>query len=267
MKIGVKIVVPILFLIQSLWGLKIEPFPKSGNLVDIFNTNCLQMTQSQQLLKAYIMKGLGSSFGNPSESLKIAIPAYEKRAVKIADYFKSRLQEPSAKKAFDDAFTLWRESRKLLEEKPTPENALVIKENFSRMIPLLLKGSGPIAKKTDGLELLSLTGMLCRGPMQISIDYLLKIWGADMPGYEEEMTKIIKDFHTHLETLKANRLNDEKSLKLLRDASNGFRYFEMMYNAKSTFVPSLLSHKADQNFQIIREIKSIYRQKVEAEKK
>ncbi len=57
-----------------LGAFEIDPFPENGTLTDVFNTNCLQMTQSQQMLKAYIMKGLHSTFDNPAGDLKRAIP-------------------------------------------------------------------------------------------------------------------------------------------------------------------------------------------------
>jgi hypothetical protein len=258
-----KVFISIFVVSSMLWGFNIEPFPKKGEIVEVFNTNCLQMTQSQQLLKAYIMKGLGSNFGNPSDSLKKAIPIYDKRIVQISDYFKERLDDDKAKESFDKALRLWRESKKMLETPPTKENALAIKENFSKMIPLLLEGTMPIAKKTKGLELLSLTGKLCRGPLKISIDYLLKLWGVDIPEYESEMESIIENFHKDLEELKSNPLNNEKSMKLLKRAEDGFRYFEFMHNSKNIFIPSLLSRKADENFMIIREIKKIYKSEVE----
>jgi len=34
---------------------EIDPFNPKASLVENFSTNCLQMTQSQQILKAYIM--------------------------------------------------------------------------------------------------------------------------------------------------------------------------------------------------------------------
>ena len=263
MKIAKSFIISIIATVNIAWGLNIDSFPKDGGLVEVFNSNCLQMTQSQQMLKAYIMKGLGSSFGKPSESLKKAIPLYDRRIVQISDYFKERLDDDKAKESFDKALRLWRESKKMLEAPPTKENALEIKENFNKMIPLLLEGTMPIAKKTGGLELLSLTGKLCRGPLKISIDYLLKLWGVDIPQYESEMENIIENFHKNLEELKSNPLNNDKSMKLLKRAEDGFRYFEFMHNSKNIFIPSLLSRKADENFMIIREIKKIYKSEVE----
>ena len=259
---GIKKLLLVLTLLSaSLSALQIDPFPKNGTLKDIFNTNCLQMTQSQQMLKAYIMKGLNSTFDDPAGSLKRAVPAYDRRFRKIKKYFQSRLKEnPEAVQAFDQAQTIWNESKKILEAHPTKEGALKLKENFSRMIPLLLKGSKPAAN--GGLELLSLTGKLCRGPMKITIDYLLKLWGAEMPDYEADVQAIIDHFHKNLKELEANPLNNDRTRKLLKEARNGFLFYEMMYNSKTRFIPNLLSRKADDNFKIIRQIKAEYKKQL-----
>jgi len=255
-------VLGLLLITGSLRALQIDPFPKNGTLTDIFNTNCLQMTQSQQMLKAYIMKGLGSTFDDPDGSLRRAIPAYDKRFGQVRAYFQKRLLgRPEAVKAFQQAQIIWDESKKILLAPPTQKGALKLKDNFSRMIPLLLQGSKPAAD--GGLELLSLTGKLCRGPMKITIDYLLKLWGAPVPDYEADVRQIIDNFHENLRELEANRLNNAHTRKLLERARKGFVFYEMMYNAKTRFIPNLLSRKADDNFRIIRAIKADYKKRLE----
>jgi hypothetical protein len=255
------LILSLLFTLGPLRAFEIDPFPKNGTLTDVFNTNCLQMTQSQQMLKAYIMKGLGSNFDDPEGSLKRAIPAYDQRFTQIRNYFQKRLKDhPEAIKAFDQAQAIWNESKKILQQPPSKEGALKLKANFSKMIPLLLRGSKPAAN--GGLELLSLTGKLCRGPMKISIDYLLKLWGARMPDYEADVQNIIDNFHQNLKELEANRLNNDYTKKLLERTRKGFMFFEMMYNSKTRYIPNLLSRKADDNFRIIRAIKAEYKKQL-----
>ena len=254
-----------LVLILLIWtgvssALKVEPIPKDATITDYFNTNCLQMTQSQQMLKAYIMKGLQSSFEDPDGKLKDAIPVYDKRFEDIKNYFQARVKDKKAKEAFDKAEQIWKDSKRILESEPTKDEALKLRENFSKMIPLLLEGSKPAAK--SGLELLSLTGKLCRDPMKISIDYLLRIWGVDLPDYEADVTSIIDEYHKHLDELRKHPLNDVKSLALLKKAERGFKFFEVMYKSHTAFVPNLISKKADDNFKIIRAIKAEYRKQI-----
>ena len=262
-----KLLMGVIIIFGSLSGdrLKIDPFPEGGTLTDIFNTNCLQMTQSQQMLKAYIMSGLNSNFDSPKSSLESAIPLYDERFRKIREYFQGIIKDKDAKKAFDEAQKIWDESREILRAKPTKDGALKLKDNFAQMIPLLLQGSKPASK--GGLELLSLTGKLCRGPMKITIDYLLRIWGVEIPNYEDEVEMIIENFHKHLTKLMMNPLNTEKSDKLLKDVKRGFMFYEVMYKSQKNFIPNLLSRKADENFSLIREIKAIYKERLKSQKK
>ncbi|RUM66097.1 MAG: hypothetical protein DSZ06_03975 [Sulfurospirillum sp.] len=265
MKHFIKIVTILVFTLTSLNAFEIFPFPKNASLTENFSTNCLQMTQSQQILKAYIMVGLKSNFQNPKENLKKAIVDYDIRAHKVKEYFQDLLKKSnkngadSAIKAFDEAMNLWQENKKMLELTPSKKNGLIIRKNFLKMINKLLDGTKPLA--TPDLELISLTGKLCRKPMEITIDYLLRIWGVDMPDFKQNVEKTINNFHKNLDTLSKSSLNNKESLALLQKAKKQFRYFEFMYKAKSHFIPSLLSKKADDNFKIIRDIKKIYKQR------
>ena len=238
---------------------EIDRFDPKASLVENFSTNCLQMTQSQQILKAYILVGLNSNFQNPKENLKRAIKAYDSRAKEIKEYFSKKLgnSNKDAKDAFERAYGLWKDSKVMLEKEPTKENSLKIKSNFLKMIEYLLQGTKPLA--TPDLELISLTGKLCRKPIEITNDYLMKLWGIEIPNYEVEIKKIMDNFHKNLKTLSQNPLNNDESLKLLKKIERDFRFFEVMYNSKSRFIPNLLSKKADDNFKVIRKIKQIYK--------
>ena len=125
------------------------------------------------------------------------------------------------------------------------------------MINKLLAGTKPLA--TPELELISLTGKLCRKPLEITIDYLLKIWGVDLKNYDADINKIIVNYGKNLKTLSANKLNNAESQKLLAEAKKQFMYFEFAHQSGKLSIPSLLSRKADNNFKIIREIKKVFK--------
>ena len=264
-KILIKLFSLLFIFTTSHQAFEIDPFDPNATLTENFSTNCLQMTQSQQILKAYIMVGLNSNFQNPQETLKKAIKAYDKRAYEVRAYFHDLLGDKNteAKEAFDEAMKLWQQSKAMLEQQPTKANALKIKANLQKMITKLLEGTQPLA--TPDLELISLTGKLCRKPIEITNDYLMRIWGVEIPNYHKEIEKIIANFHKNLDTLSQNTLNNAESLALLEKARKQFMFFEIMYKSHSRFIPNLLSKKADDNFLIIRKIKMIY--KKEAQKR
>jgi len=248
---------------QSLFSFTIDTFNPKASLTENFSTNCLQMTQSQQILKTYVMVGLNSSFQNPKETLKKAVVDYDKRAHQMHDYFHNLLGDKNvkARASFDEALKLWESSKTMLETVPNEKNALKLRENLQTMITKLLEGTKPLA--TPDLELISLTGKLCRKPIEITIDYLMRIWGIHIEGYDKDIKKIIKNYHTNLDTLLTNKLNNKESKALLSKSRKQFMFFEFMYNAKSRFIPNLLSKKADDNFLIIRSIKKIYKKQAE----
>ena len=253
-----KLLLGIAIVFSTASAFEIDPFDPKAPLLENFSTNCLQMTQSQQILKAYIMIGLNSDFGKPKESLARAIPLYDKRAHQVREYFQQRLDgHEDAKKAFDEAMVLWNTNKEMLLKPPTKENAVKIKKNFLVMINKLLAGTKPLA--TPELELISLTGKLCRKPLEITIDYLLQIWGVEIENYEEDIQQIIDNYGKNLKTLAANPLNNEESHKLLELAKKKFQYFEYAHSNSKLSIPSLLSKTADNNFKIIRQIKKIFK--------
>jgi len=244
-------------LMGNLMAFEIDPY-KEASLLETFSTNCLQMTQSQQMLKAYVMIGLKSNFQDPKKDLKRAIVVYDSRMYKVRDYFYEKLgSHNGAKKSFDEALKLWKESKVMLESEPTKENALKIRKNFLLMINKLLEGTKPLA--TPDLELISLTGKLCRKPLEITVAYLMKIWGAEIENYDNVVTNIIDNYGKNLVILGSNKLNNDKSKSLLMKAKREFTFFQVMAKAKSRFIPSLLSKKADNNFLIIRHIKQEFK--------
>ena len=260
MKRIVEIIFIILVFIETLSSFEIDPYPKNASLTETFSINCLQMTQSQQMLKAYVMIGVKSNFQNPQKHLTKAIVDYDKRMYEVRAYFHKYLKKKSHKSgkiAFNEALKLWKINKKMLEAEPTKENVVIIQKNFLEMIDKLLAGTQPIA--TPELELISLTGKLCRKPMEVTIDYLIRMWGIEVEDYEKNIESTIAKYHANLKTLSLNKLNNEESLALLEKAKNEFKFFEFMYKSKTKFIPSLLSKKADDNFLIIRDIKHIYK--------
>ena len=260
MRLVSKVILIMLIFIEGLSAFKIDPYPKGASLTEIFSINCLQMTQSQQMLKAYVMVGVKNNFQNPEEHLSQAILDYDKRMHQVREYFYTMLtkkEHKHARKSFDDALGLWKINKKMLEMKPSKKNVLLIKKNFLKMIDKLLEGTQPIA--TPELELISLTGKLCRKPMEVTIDYLIRMWGVEVKNYHANIETTITKYHNNLKLLSKNKLNNAESLALLKKAKKEFKFFEFMYKSKTKFVPSLLSKKADDNFLIIRSIKQIYK--------
>ena len=254
----------LLVCVSTVFSFEIDPYDPKAPLLENLSTNCLQVTQGQQMFKAYIMAGLHSHFQNPRKNLLRAVPLFDKRAHQLRRYFQERLDgHVKEKKAFDEAMVFWQANKKMLEAEPTKENAIKIKKNFQQMNKKLKFGVKPLV--TPKMRLLSLTGKLCKKPFEITIDYLMAIWGIKDKQYTAHIDKIIASYAEKLKILSANSLNNAESQKLLKEAKEQFMYFEFAHQRGTLFIPSLLSKKADNNFRIIREIKKIFKRKTAEE--
>jgi len=242
-----------LFTISSL-ALEIKALPQGLTVSQALYTNCLQRTQTQQLLKAYIMVGLHSSYQNPQKSLSSGVLAYDKRFKALERFFRERIKDAEHVQYLDEANSLWEKSKTLLEAEPTKESAVQLYSNFQSMIKLLGK-TKILAKKS--FKAVSMTGGLCRDPLYLSNLYLMKLWGADLPEYEAKMQKIIAHFKKNVTTLKAYQGSTDEIKMHIANAEDAFQFFTFMYEHKVT-IPTLISKKADSIFLEIRTIKSLY---------
>ncbi len=235
-------------------GLDIKELPKEMHVSKALYINCLQRTQTQQLLKTYLMIGLHSSYKNPKKSLAEAIPRYDKRFGKLDTFFRARIKDTEHIAYLDKAVQLWKESKTLLEASPTPEHGKQLYKNFKTLVKLLGKAK-VLAKKS--FKAVSMTGGLCRDPLYISNLYLLHLWGAAMPDYDQKMQKTFSHFSKNIKKLKAYEGSTDEINMHIANAEDAFQFFTFMYTHKVT-IPTLISKKADNIFLEIRTIKSLY---------
>jgi hypothetical protein len=235
-------------------SLDIEPLAKDTPVPKALYINCLQRTQTQQLLKIYLMIALNSSYKNPKQELAESIPKYDKRFYEFDAYFRERLHDAEHVGYLDKAVVVWKRAKAMLETKPTKENAKKLYTDFHTLVKLLGKAK-VLAKKS--FKAVGMTGGLCRDPLYISNLYTMKLWGVELPKYDNEMVKYMAHFNKNIAELKAY----EKSTKEINDyvgsAEKAFQFFTFMYDHKIT-IPTLISKKADKIFIEIRTIKKLY---------
>jgi len=235
-------------------GLEIKPLPKEITLSQALYTNCLQRTQTQQLLKAYILVGLHNRYKNPVKTLQEAIPKYDARFWEFDRYFRERIKDAEHVAYLDKAAALWKESKALLSQTPTKANGKKLYNNFRALVKNL--GKSKVLAKTS-FKAVGMTGGLCRDPLYIANLNLLKLWGADLPEYDRDMKKAIDHFQKNIKKLKAYKGSTDEIDMHIANAEDAFRFFTFMYEHKVA-IPTLISKKADGIFLEIRTIKSLY---------
>jgi len=254
-----KKIIPLLgfiFLIfNAAYSLDVQPLPKNMTTSQALYINCLQRTQTQQLLKDYLMVALNSNYKNPKKSLQEGIPLYDKRIHALHDYFLPLLSaHPEEKQQIVEALSLWKKSKPLLEAKPSKKNARILEKNFLEMVHKL--GKAKVLAKSS-FKAVGMTGGLCRDPLYMSNTYLMKIWGVDLADYQGTMEKRIKHFQSNIAKLKSYPGNTAETKKFIHKSKNAFLFFTVMYKSKHA-IPTLISQKADNIFLYIRTLKKLY---------
>ncbi len=246
----------IFLLASALPAVEIEPVDPQMPLGKALFINCLQRTQTQQLLKEYLMVALNSNYKNPKKELPKSVEKYDRRFQVLYDYFMQRIKDEAARKKMQKAKALWEESKAMLMQPPSKANALKLQENFKAMIHLL--GAPKVLKTGKSFTAVAKTGGLCREPLYMANLYLMKLWGVEIPDYEKRMQAHIAKFRKNLDFLRQYPKNTKEISKLIDQAASDFIFFEMMYRQKRTAIPTLISKKADDIFAHIQEIKQRY---------
>ena len=235
---------------------EVKRLSNNPSLEEALYINCLQRTQTQQLLKTYLMIALNSNYNNPKKRLPEAVKEYDKRFYLLYDYFMKRLKDKKAISKMQEAKRLWEESKSIILQKPTMHNALILDKNFKKMIHLL---SAPkMLNKKKGFKAIGKTGGMCRIPLYMANLYLMKLWGVKLPDYEDGMKSYIKKFRDTMKFLESYPKDTPEIKKELKEASRSFIFFEMMYRSKSIAIPTLISKKADDIFMNIQKVKRDY---------
>jgi len=133
--------------VLPVMGLEIKPLPKDMTVSQALYINCLQRTQTQQLLKSYLMVGLHSTYQHPEQALKSAVPLYDARFKALDSFFRARIKDPEHLAYLDKSVALWEESKALLVQSPNKTNGLKLYHDFRMLVKLLGKAK-VLAKKS-----------------------------------------------------------------------------------------------------------------------
>ena len=239
-----------------LSAIELEPLPPKLSISEALFINCLQRTQSLQLLTEYIILGLGSNYKNIQTKLPKDIKKYDERFNTLYNYFIKKLKDKTAIAKIKEAKTLWEENKKMLLATPSKENALKIQDNSKKIIDLL--GAVKVLRPKKSFLAVAKTGHLCREPIFMANLYLMKVWGVNIPDYKKRMQRHISNFHTNIKFLEEYPKNTPKIKALIKETKNNFLFFEIMYKQHRTAIPTLISKKADNIFIHIRTIKRLY---------
>ncbi len=254
-KIPLRRIIPLLLISQwALGAVDVPDLPVKLTVSKALYINCLQRTQTQQLLKAYLQIGLKMAHGSFKKDFGVSVERYDQRLRKLNEFFLPKLDE-AHRNDLIQAQEIWAQSKEILLQDPTRENALKLDENFHKMIALLGKAK-VLAQKS--FRAVGLTGGMCRDPLFVTNIYLMKLYGVDVPDYKNKMKKRLDHFSKNMQELAAYPSNTDAIKQHLKAAQKNFTFFLYMYDSDNTYVPTLIARKADKIFVSIRTIKQLY---------
>lgn len=242
-------------------AIEVKELPSKLTLPKALYNHCLELTQSQQLLKLYIFTDLNISYKSPNKALLQAIPKFDKRLKALHTFFNTEFTDERDKQKFSEGVDIWEKSikPKLLAE-PSKENAKLLKKELAEMYRKL-KSTKVLAKRLSkkGFEAVKMTGGICYGSQDMVTLYLIRqAQGTVIPNYEELMKKKMAGFEKRLNTLKSLEINTPEIKKALNEAERAYSYFTFMYNSETTVIPALMGKKADEIFKKIESVKKLY---------
>ncbi len=245
----------------GLSAIEIKELPSKLTLSKALYNHCLELTQSQQLLKLYIQSALHLRYQSPQKTLEDAIPKYDKRLKTLQHFFNTQFTQEEDKKRFAEGVEIWEnEVKPLLLSPPNKRNTVTLKKLFSTMYTLL-KSTKVLAKKLTkkGFSAVKMTGGICYGSQDMATLYLMKkALALEVPDYKKKMQKKMASFEKKLAALKALKINTPEINTALDKAKKAYHYFTFMYDSEKSVIPSLMSKKADEIFHKIESVKKLY---------
>jgi len=195
------------------------------------------------LLKDYAMIGMHNSFRKPNEDLHTIITEFEDHLQSLHDYTKNKeIQESTTQ-----VKTLWLPIKKILNEKPTKEEAPLLQEKLEKLLEISNKVTHLFAKETkeEAGEIVDMSGRQRMFSQRMASLYMLKVWGINDKNFKEKMNNTMTLFKRSLHSLQESKLNSKKIEDLLIKVEKSFMFFEVMNKSNSTFIPTLIYKKSD----------------------
>jgi len=215
-----------------------------------------QRMYTQRMLKDYAMIGLENHFGNPQKDILETIDNFENHLNALI-VFNS---EVKTEKRLLVVKKIWDSIKPLLEQTPQKKRAIKMQKDLE----ILLKQSNSavtyFAKQThkESGEIINISGRQRMLSQRMASLYMYKVWGINDPQFQIKMQDAMRLFSETHKRLQKSTMNTDEIETLLVKVGKYFKFFEIMNQSRTKFIPALIYKKSNEILRDMNTVTGLY---------
>jgi len=215
-----------------------------------------QRMYTQRMLKDYAMIGLENHFGNPQKDIVETIDNFE-------NHLNALIIFNSEEKTEDRLLVVkktWDRVKPLLEQAPQKNRATKMQEDLETLLKQSNTAVIFFAKQThkESGEIINISGRQRMLSQRMASLYMFKVWGINDPQFQKKMQDAMRLFSKTHKRLQKSTMNTDEIETLLVKVGKYFKFFEIMNQSSTKFIPALIYKKSNEILRDMNTVTGLY---------